>query len=139
MNRLPKKERLHGRSDIEFLFASGKHLKINPFKVVWLNRKASSLPPIRFGISVSKRISKHAVVRNRIKRLAREAYRVSKHTFLEKLKSRNEHVDFFLIYTGKTNPSLIEFKEKINLILERLTKDYDQTAGSADHRHDQNL
>lgn len=139
MNRLPKQERLHGRSDIEFLFASGKHLKINPFKVVWLSRKASSLPPVRIGISVSKRISKHAVERNRIKRLIREAYRLSKHAYFEKLESRKEHFDFFLIYTGKTNPSLIEFKEKINLILERLTRDYDQTAGSADHRHDQNL
>jgi ribonuclease P protein component len=133
MNKLPKRERLHGRSDIEKLFASGKHFKIHPFKVVWLNQKQTGYPALRMGVSVSKRISKNAVDRNRIKRLIREAYRTTKAPFLKKLESQLKQIDFFLVYTGQTNPLMIDIQEKINLILERLTKDNDQTAGSADH------
>ncbi|MEZ5173209.1 MAG: ribonuclease P protein component [Bacteroidia bacterium] len=124
MNRLPKKERLHGRSIIEKLFAGGKHFRVHPFKVIWIqNQEAEDLPNLRIGISVSKRISRKAVTRNRIKRLIREAYRTSKSPFSEKLGLARKHIDFFLVYQGTDEPVLLDLKEKINLILERLSKD----------------
>jgi ribonuclease P protein component len=136
MNRLPKQERIHGRSDIETLFAEARHFRINPFKVVWRLRNNSNPVVIRMGISVSKRISRKAVNRNRIKRLIREAYRTSKAPFIQKLEAGGKHIDFFLVYSGIINPELPELKEKINLILERLTKDHDQNPGSPHHSAD---
>ncbi|MBC7316260.1 MAG: ribonuclease P protein component [Chloroflexi bacterium] len=68
---LPKRYRLTKSSDFERVHAEGR---------CWSNRllvmciSPNGLPYSRFGFSVSKRIGK-AVVRNRIKRLLREAVR----------------------------------------------------------------
>ncbi len=54
------------------------------------------MPQVAFTVSKSK--FKHAVDRNRIKRLMREAYRTNKHSFLEKLQQENKTVALMFIY-----------------------------------------
>lgn len=119
-NRLPKSGRVHGRNAINELFTKGKRFTEYPFRVVWIKRSAADGPPLRFGISVSRRISKLAVVRNRIKRQCREAYRLSCHEAIDFLSARNKRIDFFLVYTGKSSTRTEDVREKINLILKRL-------------------
>jgi ribonuclease P protein component len=63
--------------------------------------------PIRFGAGVSNKNFKKAVDRNRIKRLAKEAWRQQKSALQQRLKEKNEGMDIFFIYTGKEVP---EFK-----------------------------
>ena len=132
-NTLPKKERLCGRSTIDSLFSKGKRFSVYPFRVVWAERTAPADIPLRIGISVSKRISKLAVERNRIKRVVKECYRTNKHEASKFLSNQNKRIDFFLVYTGKINPDTAEVRIKIILILKRLTGSNGSTAEQADH------
>ena len=121
MNTLPKGERLHGRTTIAEVFSKGKRFGVDSFRVVWSIRKPDDLPTVRFGITVSKKISKKAVVRNRIKRCSREAYRTVKQAFVEELSLQQKQIDLFLVYSGNVDPRTEDLQEKIILILKRLT------------------
>jgi ribonuclease P protein component len=120
LNSLSKKERLHGTVLINHLFKQGDKLKVNPFKVIWLDRKTELEIPVRFGISVSRRISKLAVKRNYIKRICREAYRTNKQDLVLYCNQEETGIDFFLIYLGTIDPDPNEIHNKIILILKRL-------------------
>lgn len=133
MNQLPKAERLSGRSTIQKVFREGKRFKQYPFQVIWLERKNLEEIPMRFGITVSKRISKKAVTRNAIKRCTREAYRTCKASFLQEICDQKKQIDFFLVYVGKPSAQTDELREKIILILKRLTAIHGQTSKSIDH------
>ena len=120
MNTFPKEERLHGRTTVAEVFAKGKRFQIDPYRIVWRTRSQDNLPSIRFGISVSKKISKKAVERNRIKRCNREAFRAVKQSFIEELLAQNKQIDLFLVYNGSIETNTEVLKEKIILILNRL-------------------
>ena len=120
MNTFPKEERLHGRTTVAEVFAKGKRFQIDPYRIVWRTRSQDDLPSIRFGISVSKKISKKAVERNRIKRCNREAFRAVKQSFIEELLAQNKQIDLFLVYSGGIETNTEVLKEKIILILNRL-------------------
>ena len=120
MNTFPKEERLHGRTTVAEVFSKGKRFQLDPYRIVWRTRAQDDLPSIRFGISVSKKISKKAVERNRIKRCNREAYRAVKQSFIEELLAQNKQIDLFLVYSGSIETSTEVLKEKIILILNRL-------------------
>ena len=120
MNTFPKEERLHGRTTVAEVFAKGKRFQLDPYRIVWRTRAQDDLPSIRFGISVSKKISKKAVERNRIKRCNREAFRAVKQSFIEELLAQNKQIDLFLVYNGSIETNTEVLKEKIILILNRL-------------------
>ncbi len=120
MNTFPKEERLHGRTTVAEVFSKGKRFQLDPYRIVWRTRAQDDLPSIRFGISVSKKISKKAVERNRIKRCNREAYRAVKQSFIEELLAQNKQIDLFLVYSGSIETNTEVLKEKIILILNRL-------------------
>ncbi|MEX1189761.1 MAG: ribonuclease P protein component [Bacteroidia bacterium] len=134
MNKLPKVERLSGKTDIEKLFKQGKRFRLEPFLIVHRLRKTPSETSLRFGISVSKKISKKAVDRNRIKRQVREAYRTSKQELIDSLSLEKKQIDFFLVYNGEINTNYTLLKEKIILILNRLNALHGQTSKSDNHR-----
>ncbi len=128
MNTLSRAERLSGKKTIGHLFASGKRFSCFPFRVIWAER-ADDLPSrLRFGIAVSKKISKLAVQRNRIKRITREAYRTNKHATIDELELQGRKLDFFLIYSGSIQTDSSEIREKIILILERLSHKHVKTS-----------
>lgn len=124
MNTFPKEERLHGRTTVAEVFAKGKRFQLDPYRIVWRTRAQDNLPSIRFGISVSKKISKKAVERNRIKRCNREAFRAVKQSFIAELLAQNKQIDLFLVYSGSIETNTEVLKEKIILILNRLIATY---------------
>ena len=69
---LSKENRLKKKKDFEKLFKEGKSFK-EKFLVLKINK--NNLSNNRFGFIVSKKISKKAVVRNKIKRQLREIIR----------------------------------------------------------------
>lgn len=122
---LGKKERLKSRKLIDRLFKEGKSFNQFPYRVYYLfpQAKAYTLKDsLQFGVGVSTRNFKHAVDRNRIKRLTREAYRLQKVPFQELLQSKQLAIALFLIYTGKELPAYEVVSEKIAVILNRLIK-----------------
>lgn len=70
---LPKKNRLQKKKDFERIFAQGKGFRQD---LLFLKAVKNDLGILRFGIVVSKKISKSAVKRNKIKRRLREIIRL---------------------------------------------------------------
>ncbi len=94
-------ERLKSRKLIGSLFKGGESLVAYPLRVVWTLLPAEVVTefPAQLSISVSKRLFKTAVQRNRLKRQIREAYRLQKAVFYEKLGDRR--IAIMLMYIAK--------------------------------------
>jgi len=137
---LGKNERLKSRKSIEQLFKDGQRFSVSLFRIFYQVNKeilnAQQTPPagqegifsrslvdnIQFGIGVSSKNFKRAVDRNRIKRLARESYRLQKNPLHEKVKSKNIRLNIFFIYTGKELPEYNEVYKKVGSALSQLDK-----------------
>lgn len=77
-----KKEIVSGKTRIEKIFTSGKAFLTYPFRVVYLECGGSVDASPSLLISIPKKRLKRATDRNRMKRLAREAYRLNKDQLL---------------------------------------------------------
>lgn len=72
----PPAARLRVAGQFQATFAEGQRLNGQFFRLH--ARVLAGDAPTRLGITVSKRVDKHAVGRNRLKRQAREAFRVAR-------------------------------------------------------------
>lgn len=116
---LGKEERLKSRKQTELVFSEGKKFTLAPFRVYYLSIK-DQLNVLQFGVGVSTKNFKKAVDRNRIKRLAREAYRLQKKILEKKLIEANSYLTVFFIYTGKELPEYKDINDKIGRVLNKL-------------------
>ncbi|MDR2775553.1 MAG: ribonuclease P protein component [Tannerella sp.] len=96
-----KGERLCLKKDIDKLFADGQSFLSYPLRIVYLSdtRDAPLASGISILISVPKKRIRHAVHRNRIKRLIRETFRLNKNesSNLCKQKGKQLHIAFIYI------------------------------------------
>lgn len=76
--RFTKQEKLTGETVVTELFLQGASFIAYPVRVVWSASKSEDSPSLKVLMSVPKKKLKHAVDRNRVKRLLREAYRLHK-------------------------------------------------------------
>jgi ribonuclease P protein component len=79
INSFPKEERIRLQADYRRIFQKGKARKTEHLRIYICS---NPLPYRRLGISVGKRVG-GAVIRNRLKRLVREFFRVNKNLFPE--------------------------------------------------------
>ncbi|MFD2566660.1 ribonuclease P protein component [Pseudotenacibaculum haliotis] len=115
-----KQEKLKSRKLIGRLFEDGDSVKKFPIRLVYLQTEHTSDYPIQAGFSVPKRNFKNAVDRNRIKRLMRETYRLTKNEVYEDL----EHPFVFMFtFMGKKEPSYVEVEQKIKQVLALFKKE----------------
>jgi ribonuclease P protein component len=120
---LGKTERLKSRKLIEQLFKEGKSFSNFPFRVLYLpveGEAALKQDVLQCGFGVSTRHFKKAVHRNRVKRLAREAWRLQKNELQQWLAARQKHLAVFMIYTGNEIPPYPLVYEKTGSIIKRL-------------------
>lgn len=101
---LPKKNRLSGRKDIKDVFKKGKTLNSGSFRIKYLIDGSNSK---LFAVSVSSRVFKKAVERNRIRRRLSEIIR--KNIF----RIRPGFKAVISVKKGFTERDLIEELEKI--------------------------
>jgi ribonuclease P protein component len=125
---LGKNERLKSRKQIEQLFGEGKNFPLSPFRIYYrfVPLVAKSPSNLQFGAGVSGKNFRRAVDRNRIKRLTREAYRLQKNQLHQVLKQKDLRLNVFFIYTSKELPEFSIVKEKVTVILNKLTKIVDE-------------
>ena len=111
--KFSKEERLCGKTCIDVLFSSGRSFKYFPFRVVCLENNANQSHKVLF--SVPRRTFKKAVDRNKIKRRAREAFRLNRSFFPQEKK-----FDIGLIYIAKEVLPFSFIESKVQEIGKRL-------------------
>ena len=125
---LPKYERICKEKDIELLFGKGHGFSVYPYRIIFLFRHDENHPvTVRLLVSVSKKRFHHAVSRNRVKRLVREAWRRSKAPLYEICQRDNISVDVALVYTATVIHSYEEMLKKTQKAVQEIGKWYCST------------
>ncbi|WP_299129198.1 ribonuclease P protein component [uncultured Winogradskyella sp.] len=97
-----KKDKLKSKKLIEQLFTEGKAVTAYPLRLIYLNTEHEDGSVLKTGVSVSKRLHKTAVARNRIKRLLREAYRLNKPLYFNNSSTAYAFMILYLSKDGTT-------------------------------------
>ena len=127
----PKSEHLCRKKLLTDLFKDGSSFVVHPFRVVWMEVELPEPVPVQMAISVPKRKLKHAVQRNYVKRLIREAYRHEKHIHYRHFEGQEKQCAMMLIYLGGERPDYNQIHDKIILTLQRLVKKAKGTSGQS--------
>jgi ribonuclease P protein component len=118
-----KRERLCSEIQIAGLLHNRQKIFCHPLKCHYIFLPLTEEEPVcQIVISVPKRFFKHAVDRNRIKRLIREAYRLHHRTLLDPvLQERGQRAQLLITYVSKEISPYKIVEDKIIEILHRLT------------------
>lgn len=117
-NTFPLKEHLKSKSIIERVYAEGSSATAFPLRAVFLEPDSDMQEPTAtILISVAKRRFRHAVDRNLMKRRIREAYRTSKHSFIEALQNNGKKMAVAIIYIDTKESSTEFLKRKMEKLL----------------------
>lgn len=127
---LPKTERLYLRESISELFANGSSFMAFPYRVVYLLKeendetRPSEERQSRCSVMTvaPKKRFKHAVDRNHVKRLTREAYRKQKLPLWDALKEQQKAIEVAFLYSDNKFISYEETYTIIGKAISRLVK-----------------
>lgn len=124
LQTLKKGERLCSRKQIKELFEQGKPLLAYPIKLLWKKKEETTTFPVQVVIAVPKRNIRKAVLRNKIKRKLREAYRKNKYLLNDGIVEKQVKCTAAFIFTGKEDVSYKDIESKIIQLLLRLKIEY---------------
>lgn len=111
-----KKDKLKSKKLIERLFNEGKSLTVYPLRLIYLKTEFEDQSILKTGVSVSKRLHKTAVARNRIKRLLREAYRLNKPLYFN---NSSTSYAFMILYLSKDGTTFDTLNTSMNLLFKK--------------------
>ena len=134
-----KADKLKSRKQTQYLFAKGQSMNAFPIKLIYTIESAQVLsellpiPPfniqtiidkgqLQAGVGAPSRTFRKAVMRNKVKRLLRESYRLEKPEFLASAALKGNRVNLFFLYTDGIVLSQKEIQEKIKQLLSRLSE-----------------
>lgn len=122
-NTFPLKEHLKSKKTIEQLYAEGASVTAFPLRAVFIEQAKEEQEPVAaILISVAKKRFRHAVDRNLIKRRIREAYRTSKHPFIEALENKGKKMAVAILYIDTRHNSTAFIKRKMEKLLDSIIK-----------------
>lgn len=114
----PKKERLSASNDINSLFHNGRTFKSFPLQTWYAEKARRANPaPVTILIAVPKKRIRHAVERNRIKRLIRESYRLNKQPLNEVAAAGRIELMIAFVYIGSAIGSYAEVEDAVKKTL----------------------
>lgn len=117
---IPRSHILRGRTAVNQLFAKGKTFSHPPFRIMFYWSRNPDDLPVKVLFSVSKRIFKRAVQRNRIRRLMREVWRRHRHSLWDLANRRNQTLHVAILYSKREMPDFATVENKIIQIIDRL-------------------
>lgn len=118
-----KSQHLCGETTISQLFREGKAFLVFPLRVVYRLEKRKEddkRATVRVLTSVPKKQFKHAVDRNRFKRLIRESYRLQQHELNEALNAKGLVMDVAFTAVHNQIPKFDYLKTRMAKILQTL-------------------
>ncbi len=119
-----KHERLTGRDRVKRVATTGKVVKVHPYRLVGLLMDLDTTAPAQAAFAVPKRNVKRAVDRNRVRRHMREAYRLNKHRWYQRLSDAGSQCAWLLVYQGNAPLQWQEAAEKISRVFDRWTQEH---------------
>lgn len=119
LHKFPKTQHLTGEKAITELFAKGKSFVVFPIRVV-VQRVPKTKENVCLLVSVPKRHLKHAVDRNRYKRLIRETYRLNNSSLLVVVADKDYSLRVAFVVLGKEIPSYADLSLLMNKIVEKI-------------------
>lgn len=123
---LKREERIKSKKTIDYLFSGGaKSFSIYPIRIVYKEQPSPDYEQTSILVSVSKRRFKHAVDRNKVKRLLKESYRLNKVNLLNKLAEKNKHLAIAFIYLSTDIYSYEEVESRMIKLLTYVCEELD--------------
>ena len=129
-NGLTKTERLTSQLVIDKLFAGGNaSMAAFPLRIVYMQMEKQEgsqqwdgvqQPPVSILVSVPKKRFRHAVDRNRMKRLVREAYLLNKHILWNALQEKNFRLAIAFVCITDTLPTFRSVNKSMRKALIRI-------------------
>ena len=126
---LTKSERLTSQLIIEKLFAGGNaSMAAFPLRIVFMQMEkqggenAKDEPPVSSLVSEPRKRFRHAVDRNRMKRLVREAYRLNKHILWDTLEGKDSRLALAFVCITDTLPSFYAVNKSMKKALTRIAE-----------------
>lgn len=115
--------RIKSRKAVAALFAGGCSTSVTcrPLRAVYMQRPhADGREAVDMLVSVSKRKFKHAVDRNRIKRLVREAFRLNRHTLSDRIDGRRWGVSVAFVWLSPYLPDYAAVESRVREALAKI-------------------
>lgn len=129
---LSREERLRSRKWMERLRSNGIAVKTPSLILVYMPIEEGVFPSTNLSVmfSVSKRLYKRSVDRNRVKRLMRESYRRQKDILRPVAEANHVHCLMQFIFTGRQLPEFPYVYSRVSELLKRMSK---QLATNTNH------
>lgn len=112
-------------------------MAVFPLRVVYMKvekqEKDETMPPVQILVSVPKKRFRHAVDRNRMKRLVRESYRLNKHILWDVLEGKNERVMLAFVCITDTLPTFLSVNKSMKKALMRIAEKLKSEENSPSH------
>lgn len=115
-----QQERLKSRKQIAALFKKRRSVGAYPLRIFWGERPVHDAYPVSIGFNVSKRLFKHAVDRNRYRRLMQEAFRLHKQELYTFLEQEEKELNLMLIFVGKEGADYATVERKFQKLIGKL-------------------
>ena len=124
-------ERLSGRKLISGLFRDGRSIQTS-FFTIYFGQCEGLETPARVAISVPRRLFRKAVARNLLKRRIREAYRLQKPDFYQRLQDTGKQVCLVIIYRKREISGFHTIRPALLEALDLLAREMERPATSTE-------
>lgn len=119
MNTFPKSEKLCGQLRIAALYKGGRRFVAFPMRVSYMVVSGNTEPP-KVLIWAPKSLFKHAVDRNHLRRLMREAYRLNNQPLLDFCAERGISLQLAFNYLDKEQHSQEDISRAMQKALKKI-------------------